>query len=75
MLRAVTRANEADRVGLCAECVHGRRIESDRGAVFWLCELATTDAGFPKYPRLPVIECEGFERDREGFGTTDEYGD
>jgi len=27
-----------------------------------MCERAKTDAGFPKYPRLPVGECGGFER-------------
>lgn len=29
--------------------------------VYWLCELSKTDSRFAKYPRLPVIECPGFE--------------
>ena len=49
------------KVGLCAECRHGRQVESDRGSVFWRCELSVSDASFPKYPRLPVRECRGFE--------------
>jgi hypothetical protein len=34
---------------------------SDRGSVFYLCELSKVDPRFPKYPRLPVIECGGYE--------------
>jgi len=47
-------------VGLCATCVHARRIRSDRGAVFYLCALAATDPRFPKYPTLPVVACSGY---------------
>jgi len=50
------------KVGLCADCQHARRIESDRGAVFFLCERALTDPRFQKYPRLPVVTCEGYEK-------------
>ena len=64
ILPGVRRAGETsdgrERVGLCAECVHARRVESDRGAAFYLCELSATDPRFPKYPRLPVIACPGF---------------
>lgn len=59
--RGVTRKNEALRVGLCADCEHAQRIESDRGPMYWLCKLSATDARFPKYPRLPVIECGGYK--------------
>jgi hypothetical protein len=48
------------RVGLCERCRFMRRVESDRGSVFYLCQLAATDARFPKYPRLPVLQCAGF---------------
>jgi hypothetical protein len=30
--------------------------------VFSLCERSRTDPAFPRYPRLPVVECSGFER-------------
>jgi len=26
-----------------------------------LCELSKTDPRFPKYPRLPVLACPGYE--------------
>lgn len=61
-----SRDDEQRRAGLCAECVNARRIQSDRGAVFWLCELSATDSRFAKYPRLPVIQCVGFEQKSEG---------
>jgi hypothetical protein len=50
------------KVGLCADCRHARRIESDRGSVFFLCERALTDPRFQKYPRLPLLTCEGYEK-------------
>ena len=38
-----------------------RQILSDRGSTFYLCERAATDPKFPKYPRLPVLQCSGYE--------------
>ena len=48
--------------GLCADCVHARRIESGRDSVFILCELSRADPRFPKYPRLPILSCEGYKK-------------
>ncbi|HEV3481392.1 MAG TPA: hypothetical protein VGR97_03595 [Candidatus Acidoferrales bacterium] len=53
-------ASETERAGLCAKCRFARRIESARGSKFILCELSASDPAFPKYPRLPVIECPGY---------------
>ena len=50
------------RIGLCATCEHKRRVESDRGSVFFRCALADTDPRFAKYPRLPVLQCDGYKR-------------
>ena len=47
--------------GLCRDCKHSRRIESDRGSVFFRCELSLQDPSFPKYPRLPVRICSGYQ--------------
>jgi hypothetical protein len=58
---AVPRSPErSNRAGLCDSCGHARRIESDRGSVFYLCELSASDLRFPKYPALPVIQCPGY---------------
>lgn len=48
-------------VGLCAGCAHVQVMRSDRGSVFYRCQRSDTDARFPKYPRLPVVRCEGYE--------------
>jgi hypothetical protein len=50
--------------GLCQDCIHARRIESDRGSVFVMCQLALSDGRFKKYPRLPVLSCAGYEAGR-----------
>ena len=47
--------------GLCDRCAHQRVVRSGRGSVFSLCRLAASDPRFPKYPRVPVLECSGFE--------------
>ncbi len=48
--------------GLCDACRHQRLIPNTRGSVFSLCEWSKTDPAFPKYPRLPVLDCSAFER-------------
>jgi hypothetical protein len=47
--------------GLCLNCQHARRIESDRGSIFFRCELSFEDSRFAKYPRLPVLVCSGYQ--------------
>lgn len=53
--------DSAARIDLCSRCRFMRVMKSDRGAAFYLCERSATDAAFPKYPRLPVLQCSGFE--------------
>jgi hypothetical protein len=47
--------------GLCETCVHRREVSNTRGSVFSLCLLSRTDPAYPRYPRLPVLECAGYE--------------
>lgn len=49
------------RLGLCATCSHARHIVSGRGSEFLLCQRSASEPTYPKYPRLPVVECAGFE--------------
>jgi hypothetical protein len=46
--------------GLCANCVNVKVMRSDRDSVFYLCQLSFTDSRFPKYPALPVLNCNGY---------------
>jgi hypothetical protein len=54
-------------VGLCDSCRHQRLVPNTRGSVFSLCERSRDQPEFPRYPRLPVLRCPGFEQseDRE----------
>jgi hypothetical protein len=47
--------------GLCDRCRHQQLVPNTRGSVFSLCRRARTDPAFPRYPRLPVSSCPGFE--------------
>ena len=46
--------------GLCASCLNSRLI-AGANSRFWLCELSRTDPRFPRYPRLPVLRCDGYQ--------------
>jgi hypothetical protein len=56
--REEPKANE--KFGLCANCLHARVITSAKGSEFLLCQLSQSDPAFPKYPRLPVLQCSGY---------------
>jgi hypothetical protein len=49
------------KAGLCDTCRHQKVIRNTRGSVFSLCEKSKEDPRFPKYPRVPVVRCIGFE--------------
>jgi hypothetical protein len=49
-------------LGLCADCLHARLIESNKGSQFLLCQLSQSDPSFPKYPRLPILACPGYSQ-------------
>lgn len=49
-------------VGLCLTCVHARSITHPRGGdPYWRCGLSDADNRYPKYPRLPVKQCSGYD--------------
>jgi hypothetical protein len=53
------------RAGLCDSCQHQRIVKSGRGSVFSLCERHKAEPErYPKYPRLPVVSCPGYEEKR-----------
>jgi len=52
--------------GLCARCAHVRLVRSRRGSVFYLCLRSASDPSFPRYPRLPVLACRGYESNESG---------
>jgi hypothetical protein len=48
--------------GLCAHCVHPKLNLTRRGPAYLRCLRAEWDDRLPRYPRLPVLGCVGFER-------------
>jgi len=64
LLRQVE-ALPAVKAGLCDSCRHQRIVRNTRGSVFSMCERSKTDERYPKYPRLPVERCAGYEDRRK----------
>lgn len=61
-LLGASRMDQQDlRAGLCATCVHARKVISSRGSTFSLCQRSLADPSYPRYPPLPVIRCTGHE--------------
>jgi hypothetical protein len=55
------------KAGLCDSCRHQQVVRNTRGSVFSLCRRSRTEPDrFPRYPRLPVLRCDGYERRGEG---------
>jgi hypothetical protein len=52
--------------GLCEACRHAKLNETRRGTAYLRCLRAAWDADLPRYPRLPVTQCAGFERHEGG---------
>ena len=48
------------RIGLCLDCRYRRIVQGGR-SIFYMCQRSFTDPDFPKYPRLPVIRCAGYD--------------
>ncbi len=48
--------------GLCSRCCHQQLVRNTRGSVFSLCRRSRVEPDrYPRYPRLPVTACGGFE--------------
>jgi hypothetical protein len=47
--------------GLCAACRHARSIVSSGAKTFYQCLRAELEPAYPKWPRLPVLSCPGYE--------------
>ena len=48
--------------GLCDSCEHQQVVRNTRGSAFSLCLRSRTDDAYPRYPRIPVLTCPGYER-------------
>jgi hypothetical protein len=57
---------EPAHTGLCAACKHMRRIAAR--STFYLCSRSFINPAFAKYPSLPVVKCDGFEKGEMATG-------
>ena len=60
-----------DKAGLCGACGYARLIRSATGSAFLLCERSSHDARYVRYPRLPMLDCPGFEPKPPGAGPSE----
>jgi hypothetical protein len=61
--------------GLCDSCRHQKVVRNTRGSSFSMCERAKSDDRYPKYPRLPVERCPGWQpRAEAGRGGSSRLG-
>ncbi len=52
--------------GLCGMCAWADAVRSAHGSIFLRCRRSEAEPErFAKYPRLPRLECEGFEAVRK----------
>jgi hypothetical protein len=66
MADPTTSPGSAPAAGLCDSCVHQQLVHTTRGSTFSLCRRSRDDPAYPRYPRLPVLACPGYEqRERE----------
>ena len=49
--------------GLCAQCRHASVKGTNRGTAYLRCTRASWDDRLVKYPRLPVLRCDGYARE------------
>lgn len=52
--------------GLCETCGHAKLNETRKGTAYLRCTRASWDDRLPRYPRLPVTDCPGYEPMKDG---------
>ena len=57
--------------GLCSDCRHARRIETNRGSIFMLCQLSHADPEFARRLNGETMEMLAIRSDPEKILFTD----
>lgn len=53
--------SRTSRAGLCDTCSQQQLVRNTRGSTFSLCRRSREDQAYPRYPRLPVLACPGYD--------------
>ena len=48
--------------GLCGSCRYRRPLRSAKATTYVMCERSVSETGYPKYPSLPVLLCNGYQK-------------
>jgi hypothetical protein len=57
--------------GLCTTCRFVRLVPSLRNAIYYRCGRSDEDPAYPRFPRLPVVSCAGYQqRPTDAIGGT-----
>ena len=59
--RERAQTGRAPGAGLCDSCLHQQLVRNTRGSSFSLCLRSRSDSSYPRYPRIPVQACPGYE--------------
>ena len=51
--------------GLCETCRFHTLVTTKQKNTFHLCEKSKSDSSFSKYPRLPVLNCRGYQSTKD----------
>lgn len=53
-------------IGLCGLCIYHSLIRNSKGVQYHLCAYSKKNEIFPKYPKLPILNCPAFHSANEG---------
>jgi hypothetical protein len=53
---------------LCETCSLMREVVTPKGSRFLLCTMSMTDSRYAKYPRQPIVRCEGYRAKGQSDG-------
>lgn len=56
------RAKHIREMSLCHTCKYKSEVRSDKGSVFLMCKYSEIKPAYPKYPPLPVLSCNAYEK-------------
>jgi len=56
---------------LCESCASMREVITPKGSRFLLCQLAITNPDYPKYPKQPIVRCDGYQKNEQTVGNVE----
>jgi hypothetical protein len=51
-----------------------REVVTPKGSRFLLCQLSQSNPDYPKYPRQPVVQCDGYRKVKQTGEVVEQCG-